>query len=117
MNTKPRPPIVCLCGSSKFPDEHILATMRETLLGKIVLPLGLYGHADFPKGAKFVTKEAEDILPVRQMLDRLQLQKIEMADEIFVVNPIRYFGPQTRIEIEYAQARGKRIRFLCSPAV
>ena len=39
-------------------------------------------------------------------------RKIDMADEIFVINVGGYIGSSTRSEIEYAQAAGKRIRYL-----
>ena len=49
-----RPKIVCLCGSTRFPDAHH-AAMNETLAGNIVLAMGVYGHADFPPGAHALT--------------------------------------------------------------
>jgi hypothetical protein len=46
------------------------------------------------------------------MLDRMHLAKIDLADEIFVINVDNYIGDSTRNEIEYAKSKGKRVRFL-----
>ena len=39
-------------------------------------------------------------------------RKIDMADEIFVINVGGYIGASTRSEIEYATACGKAVRYL-----
>ena len=39
-------------------------------------------------------------------------RKIDMADEIFVVNVGGYIGSSTRSEIEYAHVTGKPVRYL-----
>ena len=49
------------------------------------------------------------------MLDDMQLRKIDLADEIFVVNVGGYIGSSTRSEIEYAMSTGKTVRYLESP--
>jgi hypothetical protein len=46
------------------------------------------------------------------MLDRMHLAKIDLADEIFVINVDNYIGDSTRNEIEYAKSKGKKVRFL-----
>ena len=46
------------------------------------------------------------------MLDDMHLRKIDMADEIFVINDGGYIGESTRREIEYAKATGKPVRYL-----
>lgn len=87
------------------------AMMDETLAGKIVIPMGLYGHADFPAGAKEATGDGDESGEVKQMLDRLHLAKIDLADEILVVNPGAYVGSSTEREIRYAVENGKRVRY------
>ena len=39
-------------------------------------------------------------------------RKIDMADEIFVINVGGYIGASTLPEIEYAKATGKPIKYL-----
>lgn len=103
--------VVCLCGSSRWPELHHHVMMAETLAGKIVIPMGLYGHADYPPGAKAVTNDGDESTAVKQMLYQLHYQKIDLADEIIVVSKDGYFGSSTRREIAYAQAQGKRVRY------
>lgn len=111
MSEEKKPKVVCLCGSSKYPQEHMAIMMRETLAGKIVIPMGLYGHADFPLGAKAVTNDGDEATEVKQMLDRLHYAKIDLADEILVVNVGGYYGSSTAREIAYAQKTGKEVRY------
>jgi hypothetical protein len=103
--------VVCLCGSSKFAEQHQQVMMDETLKGNIVIPMGLYGHADFPKGAKAACSDADEGDKVKQMLDKLHFAKIDMADEIFVVDVAGYIGSSTSREIEYANSNGKNVRY------
>ena len=46
------------------------------------------------------------------MLDDMHKRKIDMADEIFVINKGGYIGESTRSEIEYAKSIGKPVRYL-----
>jgi len=39
-------------------------------------------------------------------------RKIDMADEIFVINVGGYIGESTKSEIEYAKDTGKKINYL-----
>jgi hypothetical protein len=54
---------------------------------------------------------SEDTLTkTKAMLDDMHKRKIDMSDEIFVINVGGYIGSSTRSEIEYAKAKGD----LCS---
>jgi hypothetical protein len=86
--------------------------MQETLAGRIVVPMGLYGHADFPAGAREATNDGDEATEVKQLLDRLHFAKIDLADEIFVVNVGGYIGSSTKREVGYAKAHGKGVRWL-----
>ena len=46
------------------------------------------------------------------MLDDMHLRKIDMADEIYVINVDGYIGSSTQNEIEYAKRIGKGVRYL-----
>ncbi len=46
------------------------------------------------------------------MLDDIHKRKIDMADEIFVINKNGYIGSSTRSEIKYAKEHGKKIVYL-----
>jgi len=98
----PIPTVVCLCGSTRF-KEHFESAMRdETLKGNIVLSVGLFGHM-----------EGLDMSgDTKKMLDELHLHKIDMADEVLVINIGDYIGESTAREICYAQVTQKPVRFL-----
>lgn len=106
-----RPKVVCLCGSSKFPFSHFRVMMELTLAGNIVIPMGLYGHADFPEGSKAATNDGDESTQVKQALDELHFAKIALADEICVVSVGGYTGSSTKREIEHAKQLGKLVRF------
>ena len=95
--------VITLCGSTRFKDAFMKAQKRLTLEGCIVISVGLFGHSGDEEVWKPGTKE---------MLDDMHLRKIDMADEIFVINVDGYIGSSTRSEIEYAKATGKSVRYL-----
>ena len=95
--------VITLCGSTRFKEEFLEAQKRLTLEGNIVISVGLFGHS----GDDVVWTEG-----VKDMLDRQHLAKIDLADEIFVINIGGYIGDSTRREIAYANYRGKSITYL-----
>lgn len=102
-----RPTIVCLCGSTRFKDAFLEANKQETLDGRIVLSVGMFPHTDNGGHAEQVLGEN-----VKAMLDQLHKAKIDLADEIIVLNVGGYVGKSTKSEITYALRRGKPIRWL-----
>jgi hypothetical protein len=97
------PKIVCLCGSSRFSKEFQEANLRETLAGKIVLTIGCDTKTDVQLGLNQHDK---------YKLDLLHLRKIDMADEVLILNVGGYIGQSTGAELAYANRLGKWIRFL-----
>lgn len=98
-----RPTIVCLCGSTRFSEAFQKANFDETLAGRIVLTIG----CDFKSDAGLGLTDADKV-----RLDELHKRKIDLADEVLVLNVGGYIGSSTRGEIEYATAQGKRVRYL-----
>ena len=98
------PKIVCLCGSTRFMDTFFEAGWSETLKGHIVLSVGVVttsaDHAGEALGVEVV-----------QMLDELHWRKIDLADEVLVLNVDGYIGFSTQREIDYAETQGKPIRY------
>lgn len=107
-----RPKVVCLCGSTRFPQAFELVNMHESLCGHIVISVGMCGHADRPTGARFLTSDGDESSPEKQALDQLHFRKIDLADEIVVINVGGYVGASTRREIAYAEKHGKAVRWL-----
>jgi hypothetical protein len=106
MTTLSPPKRVCLCGSTRFKTEFEIAMRNETLDGNIVLTVGFFGHSD-PEAMRMFD-EFPDIKP---RLDELHLRKIDLADEVLVINVGGYIGDSTRREIEYAKANGKPVSY------
>ena len=95
--------VITLCGSTKFKEQYLEAQKRLTLEGNIVVSVGLFGHS----GDDEVWTEG-----TKAMLDDMHKRKIDMADEIFVINVGGYIGESTRNEIDYAVSKGKTIHYL-----
>ncbi len=106
---KSLPKIVCLCGSTRFIETFaILAWELERDNGCIVLGLH-YLPPTYPDVMPDHMAEAEG---VAQKMDDLHKRKIDLADEIFVVNVGGYIGDSTKSEIMYAIGAGKPVLWL-----
>jgi hypothetical protein len=97
-----KPPIVCICGSTRFKQSWIAENARLTGERNIVLAVGLWGHHE----RKYPDAET------KKMLDELHLRKIDLCDWVWVLDVGGYIGESTRNEIAYAEAHGKVVRYL-----
>ena len=89
-----------LCGSLRLGREFWDQTARKLIInGYIVL------KPDF-----CFSKDEEEMF--KQKLNLMHRQKIDMSDEIFVINKDGYIGESTRAEIEYTKRKGKKISYL-----
>ena len=99
--------LVVLSGSSRFCDVMAVCAWfiereeRALTMGLHLLPVWYPCEADHQA-------EAEG---VANAMDELHLRKIDLCDELFVVNVDHYIGDSTRREIEYAKEHGKPIRW------
>lgn len=82
------------------------ANLRETLAGRIVLTIGCDTKSD---GMLDLGEQ------VKAELDALHKDKIDLADEILVLNVGGYIGRSTGSEILHAWKQGKHIRWLEEP--
>ena len=106
-----RPTVVCLCGSTRFYEAFQRADYEETMAGRIVLSVGFYHHS-----AEEVYGEAIGCTPEQKArLDGLHLRKLDLADEVLVLN-VGGYGESTTRELAYALQHGKVIRYLEVPA-
>lgn len=106
-----KPRIVCLCGSTRFYKAFQEANYRETMDGKIVLSVGFYPHAQTEMHGEQIGITPEQ----KHALDELHKRKIDLADEILVLNVGGYIGESTRSEVYYAVAHNKLVRWLEEP--
>lgn len=101
--------IVCLCGSTRFGEAFKEASLKETLADKIVLSIGCNMRSD---QEIFGHLPPDELAKIKARLDDLHLRKIDLADEVLILNVGDYIGDSTRRELEYARQHGKTIRFL-----
>lgn len=102
--------VITLCGSTRFKDEFMEAQKRLTLAGNIVISVGLFGHSGDNEVWEGMSEDT--LTKTKIMLDDMHKRKIDMADEIFVINVGGYIGSSTKSEIEYAKATGKVVNYL-----
>ena len=104
-----KPKIICLCGSSRFVDiMAVIAWKLERDEHAITMSLHL-----LPQWyAKDIPDHLAEHEGCAEEMDELHLRKIDISDEIFVVNWKGYIGKSTKREIEYAGKQGKPIRYL-----
>lgn len=99
-----RKTIVCLCGSTRFYETFQQANYEETMKGNVVF----YPHSTKQAHGEKIGISAEQ----KKELDILHFRKIDMADEVLILNIGGYIGESTSRELAYAKAMGKRVRFL-----
>ena len=96
--------VITLCGSTRFRKEFERINKKLTLEGNVVISVGCFGHA-----GDTISQEQ------KELLDQIHLQKIDMADEVFVINVDGYIGKSTSREIKYALSVGKPVVYLEEP--
>lgn len=94
--------IITICGSTKFKSDFERVNKMLTLEGYIVLSVGCFIHCD----SDTISEEQ------KKRLDSLHLEKIEMSDEIYVINKDGYIGQSTANEIKFAMSLDKKINYL-----
>jgi hypothetical protein len=122
-----RPLIVCLCGSTRFWEQFQEANYRETMAGRIVLTVGHYPNirdlrvtidgcmGETPTIVRVIGNHGDGIgcTPEQKVaLDSLHKQKIDLADEVYVLNVGGYVGDSTRSEVRHALKNRKPVRWL-----
>lgn len=101
--------VITLCGSTRFKDEFMEAQKKLTLAGNIVISVGLFGHSG--DNEVWDGMDAGTLSQTKAMLDDMHKRKIDMADDIYVINKDGYIGDSTRSEIRYAREHGKTISY------
>lgn len=105
---KERPTIVCLCGSTRFWRTFQQASLEETMAGRIVLSIGAASGTDDEHFGSLPRNEYDRI---KAMLNELHLRKIDLADEVLILNVGGYVGESTRRELAYARQHDKPVRW------
>ena len=93
--------VVTLCGSMRFQNEMMEIAEKLAREGECVLT-----------PVYMVMKDCEISEEEVKRLKLEQFKRIELANEIFVVNVDEYVGESTMAEIEFAERNGKRVRWM-----
>jgi len=104
-----KPTIICLCGSTRFTDIMLVHQWEFTKQGFIVLSWCALPDWYFQGEDKSHIGDQEG---VKEIVDEVHLRKIDLADEVFVLNVDGYIGESTRNEIEYAEKTNTPVRYL-----
>lgn len=102
-----RPRIICLCGSTRFIELFAIKTWELEREGFIVL-----GCTLLPMWYCNVPDHFGEATGTKEQCDELHKRKIDLADEVLVLNVGGYIGESTADEIRYARGHGKPIRYL-----
>lgn len=94
--------VIVMTGSTRFKEEFDREEARLTLAGNVVLSLGVFSKYF---GLE-LTKEQKD------QLFLVHIEKILMADHLYVINKDGYIGDSTRKEIEFAKNLGLKISYM-----
>ncbi|MBQ3640807.1 hypothetical protein II906_02595 [bacterium] len=92
--------VITLCGSAKFKEDFLREQTRLTLEGNIVLSVVFFDND------KILSEQQ------REIIGDMHKRKIDLSDEIFVINKNGYIGSTTRSEIEYATKSNKPIKYM-----
>jgi len=115
MGKQLKPKVVVMCGSSKFCDVMaVCAWLIEKEEQAITMGLHLLPQwyaKDLPDD------HLAEYEGVADQMDRLHLRKIDMADEVFIVNCKDYIGDSTKLELSYALELGLKIRWFTSDEI
>lgn len=108
------PEIVCLCGSTRFADQHAIKRWELERDGKAICVMinylpSWYAHEQgWDDGNDHFGEQSGK----KEILDELHFRKIDLADRVFVLNVDGYIGESTANEIAYAEKTGKLIDYL-----
>ena len=94
--------VVTLCGSTRFKAAFEEWNVRLTLEGSVVLSIVIPSHS---YGLSWSPEQ-------KATFDAAHLAKIDMSDEVFILDIGGYIGESTAREIVHAQETGKRVRYL-----
>lgn len=103
--------VICLCGSTRFTNQMLIKQWELTKQGFIVLSWCALPDSYFDKidGDRTHIGDKENI---KEIVDEVHKRKIDLSDEVFVINVDDYIGDSTRSEVAYAIEHNKSIKWL-----
>lgn len=104
--------VICLCGSTRFTEYMLIKQWELTKQGHVVLSWCALPGSYFAGEDKTHIGDQEG---VKEIVDEVHKRKIDLADEVFVLNIGGYIGESTASEIAYAVAHDKPVHYLETP--
>ncbi len=107
--------VITICGSSKFVEVMaVVAWLLEKEENAITMDLHLLPYW-YDGGFGMCEDHLAEHEGVADQMDALHFKKIELSDEIFVIDINGYIGESTSKEIEHAISLGKKVRKYSDP--
>lgn len=101
--------VICLCGSTRFTETMLVTQWNFTKQGYVVLSWCALPSWYFDGEDKSHIGDQEG---VKEVVDEVHKRKIDLCDEVFVLNINGYIGESTKSEVLYALEHGKLIKLL-----
>ena len=103
--------IITLCGSTRFSNEMLIKQWELTKKGHVVLSWCVLPDSYFTDDPESKYTNVAEKENVQKIVDAVHKIKIDMSDEIVVINKDDYIGESTKSEIIYAINNGKRVKY------
>lgn len=100
--------VICLCGSTRFTDQMLIKQWELTKQGYIVVTWCVLPESYFKGEDKTHIGDQED---VKDLVDEVHKRKLDLCDEVFILNINGYIGESTASEIAYAEKIGRPINY------
>jgi len=105
--------VVCICGSTRWSDEHAIARWVLERTGRYIALMINYLPSWWAEREGWAGNDHfGEAAGCKDCLDELHKRKIDMADWVLVIAPQGYVGESTRSEIEYAESKGMPVRYV-----
>lgn len=101
-------PIICLCGSTRFTEQMLIKQWELTKAGNIVLSWCALPDSYFQTENRFHIGDQEG---VKEIVDEVHKRKIDLSDEVYVLNIEGYIGESTTSEVKYALDNKKPVKW------
>lgn len=101
--------VICLCGSTRFTEQMLVKQWELTKQGFVVLGWCALPYWYFQGEDRTHIGDHEG---VKEIVDEVHLRKIDLSDELLIINIGGYVGESTKHEIDYALSQGKPVLYL-----
>lgn len=104
--------VICLCGSTRFTDQMLIKQWELTKQGHVVLTWCVLPNSYFENKNMKDHSHIGDQEDIKELIDEVHKRKIDLSDEVLVINVDDYIGDSTRSEVAYAIAHNKSIKWM-----